>query len=233
MADVQSLNRSLRAVLLLDAIHARALGDELLERGTPEGTAATRIRADLAGHAAALRARGATGAAPAEPDFSAGAGSEEGPFSTFDSPDDVLRTAQLLHDFAVRVHLHTVVAQGADTTARGSVVGILATASAHAARIRQLRASVSFADVKPWVTGTYPGFDFSSDDPPAGTLTQADVAARVYGADSGPVPPAATAGEDNRTHGGVPVAEGEASTEAFDEPIAPTAADAVLALFIP
>lgn len=230
MADVESLRRSLRVVLLLDELHARALDEELFEEDTPEHAASTLIRRDLAAHAAALRARGASALATGA-DFSAGAGSGDGPFFTFDSVDDVLRTAQLLHDFAVRVHLHAVRAQGADAAARGMVAGVLATAAAHAARVRELRAAVSFADVKPWITGTYPGGDFSFDDPPAGTLTQVDVAALVYGAESGPATPV-TEGEDNRTHGGVAVAEGEPSTEAFDEPVTPASADAVIALFL-
>ncbi len=232
MAHIPSLDRALRATWLLDELYLRALDEELLEGDTPEGDAAEQIRAHLAGHAAALRAAGATAARPDTFDFSAGAGTEGGPFFTFDGADEVLKTAQLLHDFLVRVHLHALGAQGADRAARAVVAELLATAAAHAARIRQLRKTVSFADVKPWVSDVYPGFDFEFDEPDDGDYTQFGVAELVYGTEP-PLSRPVTDGEDNRTHTGVVVTEGDASTEAFDEPIAPATADTVLDLFLP
>jgi hypothetical protein len=231
MADHASLDRALRATWLLDELYARGFELEELEEDTPEGEAALAIRAHLAGHAQALRAAGATAERPEEFDFSAGGGSGGGPFWTFDSTPDLLKTAQLLHDLLVRIHLHVVSTRG-DGAARRGAAELLAAAAAHAARIRQLRRTRFWLDVKPWISDVYPGYDFEFDEADDGPYSQYQVAELVYGAEPS-VRTAATAGEDNRTHAGVVIPEGDASTEAFDEPIAPATADTVLALFLP
>jgi hypothetical protein len=232
MADIASLNRALRATLLLDTLYREGVEEEVLEEDTPEGELALVVRRQLAGHAAALRSAGASTSPPQEVDLTGGAGSGAGPFFTLESPDDLLRTAQLLHDLLVRIHLHAFAAQGADAALRARLAEVLATAASHAARVRELRATLSFVDVKPWVTDVYPGFDFEDEEPEDGPLSQFEIAERVYGRE--PVASTATTtGEDNRTHAGIAIPEGDRSTEAFDEPIAPATADTVLALFLP
>lgn len=218
MADIRSLDVLLRVIHLLDALYARALdGPELLYEDTPERAAVQAVRPHLAAHAARLRALGATRAAPAEGsiDWTGGGGREDGPFAPFVYVDDLLRLAQPLEDLAVRAALGAWEAQGDDAQAAAALAGMLGTHARHAARIRQLRDVVSFVDVKPWVTDTYPGYDFGDD----AALLQA--VAPIY------------AGEDNRVQPPFTFREGDtASTEAFDEPVAADVVDAFTSRFV-
>lgn len=239
MADVNALNLLLRVTDLLDALHAFGLGDPmLLPEGSPERAASERIRQHLQGHAARLRALGATAEAPSADaiDWTGGGGSFAGPFQlVFFDGWEFSRVMQLLHDLSVRAWLGQMEALAADPAAYEPAVRMHAAAARHAAQVRWNRQRAELTDAKPWITGAQPGFDFSLF-PPAGegAPSQLDVAAMVYGADdqSGTAP-AASSGEDNRVQGRVTLPAEPASSEAYDEPLAADKVAAVLALFVP
>jgi hypothetical protein len=238
VADVNALNLLLRVTEVLDALHAFGLQDPaLLPEGSPERAASERIRQHLQGHAARLRALGATADPPAAEtiDWTAGGGSFAGPFPlVFFDAWELSRVMQLLHDLSVRAWLGRMEALAADPPAYDVAARMHAAAARHAAQVRWSRQRVELTDAKAWITGAQPGFDFSLF-PPAeeGALSQLDIAALVYGADdqSGTAP-AASSGEDNRVQGRLTLPAEPASSEAYDEPLAAEAVSAVLALFV-
>lgn len=239
MADMNALNLLLRVTDLLDALYAFGLGDPLLlPEGSPERASAERIHMNVRGHAARLRALGATAEPPAPDaiDWTGGGGSFAGPFQLvlFDGWE-FSRVMQLLHDLAVRALLGQMAVLAADPAAYEMVLRMHAAAARHAAQVRLNRQQAELTDAKPWITGAAPGFDFGLF-PPAeeGAASQLDVAAMVYGADdpSGTAP-AASAGEDNRVQGRVTLPAEPASSEAYDEPLPAERVAAVLALFVP
>ena len=232
MADPNALNLLLRATYLLDALYAAGLDNpDLLPDGTPEYAAAALIRTHLAGHAARLRTLGGTLAAPeaGAVDLTGGAGSGEGPFAlVFFDQGEFLRVAQLAEDLAVRAYLGQLDAAAPDDAAFAPLAGLHAATARHAAEVRRLRQALELSDVKPWVSGTAPGFDFEFFE------GQADVAALVYGPPDADFGPAATTNEANRVQGPVTFPEGDSRfTEAFDEPATAAQATAFLTLFVP
>jgi hypothetical protein len=239
VADVNALNLLLRVTDLLDALHAFGLGDPmLLPEGSRERAASERIQAHLRGHAARLRALGATAKAPAADaiDWTGGGGSFAGPFQlVFFDGWELSRVMQLLHDLSVRAWLGQMDALAADPAAYEAAARMHAAAARHAAQVRWNRQVAEYTDARPWISGAAPGFDFSLF-PPAeeGAPSQLDVAALVYGVDdqSGTAP-AVSAGEDNRVQGRVTLPAEPASSEAYDEPLAAERVAAVLDLFLP
>jgi len=226
----------LQVEYLQDELYTRALAaPELLPDGSPERAAVALMQSHQAGHIARLQGAGGTLVRPdaAAVDLTGGGGSGAGPFPDALADAAVfLQLAQLLEDMGVRAYLGQVGALAGDAGALPLVAQLLAAESRHAAMVRRLRESVGGADVKPWVTGVYAGFDYSSEPPSDGAESQESVAALVYGALTDP--PGASAGEDNYVHGTLTLdVFDEANTEAFDEPMSPAQIDAVLALFLP
>ncbi|WP_420127237.1 hypothetical protein [Longimicrobium sp.] len=239
MADVNALNLLLRVTDVLDALHAFGQQDPmLLPEGSPERAASERIRQHLRGHAARLRALGATAPAPAAEaiDWTGGGGSFAGPFQlVFFDGWELSRVMQLLHDLAVRAFLGQLEALAVDPAAYQAVLRMHAAAARHTAQVRLNRQRAELTDAKPWITGAQPGFDFSLFPPSEeGAASQLDVAAMVYGADDQTgTAPATSAGEDNRVQGRVTLPAEPASSEAYDEPLAAEKVTAVLALVLP
>lgn len=172
-------------------------------------------------HVAFLRSAiaGAGGTAVAEPvfDLSAGNGSGNGPFaSAFTNYNLFLAVAQTLEDTGVRAYKGAAPDLMSNNDVLTAALNIHSVEARHASHIRQMRNTLGFSDVKPWITGVQSG------------ITPGLVEASY-------------AGEDNVMQATVNITtlmgvsstiSADAASESFDEPLTMAAVLAIVDPFI-
>ena len=150
-------------------------------------------------------------------DFSAGNGSNVGPFVTvFTNYQTFLAVAQVFEDTGVRAYK----GQAGNLLQQGDILqaalNIHSVEARHASHIRQMRKAAGFGDVKPWITGKDPGVGS------ANSIVQAS-----YN------------GEESTTQAGVSIINiggqsisANAASECFDEPLTKAEVLAIVDPFI-
>ena len=153
----------------------------------------------------AIKSLGGTPVALPKFDYTAGAGSGNGPFKgLFDNYDVFLAVAQTFEDTGVRAYKGQAPALVGGGALLTYALDIHSVEARHASRIRKLRNSRGATDVKPWITLNESG---------------------IPGAAGAIVAPS-YAGEDNTIQGGVQTVNlngynfsAATASEAFDEPL--------------
>jgi hypothetical protein len=192
----------------IDAAAAGGYGFSAAERASVEQIA----RHDTA-HLAALITGGGAATGTATFDLTGGSGTQNGPFAAaLTSRPEFLKLAQLVKDLGVRAYKGVLIHIGSDPALLSAVVRVHAAEARHAGHIRRLRGQTA------WIVGASIA-GFTTVKASSG-FSQADIAEFVY------------AGEDNQQHMGFQVpGAAAAAMQAFDEPLPPAAAGAVLDFF--
>lgn len=214
---IDVLNYALTLEYLEAEFYKKAVSTSGLIPAGPGVGALTTIRDHEVAHVAFLRTaiQGAGGTPVAMPtfDFTAGNGSNNGPYANvFSNYDTLLAVAQAFEDTGVRAYKGQAAALMSNNDVLTAALRIHSVEARHAAHIRYMRRSRG-ADVKPWITGNNAG------GVPGVTA--------VY------------AGEENTTQAGVPITNinGQAisaddASEAFDEPLTMSQVLAIVDPFI-
>jgi hypothetical protein len=199
------LNYALTLEYLEDGYYHTGLDTNDLIPTAVEYDAFVTIRAHEQEHVAflqtAIKSLGGTPVARPTFDYTAGSGSGNGPLAdVFSNYETFLAVAQVLEDTGVRAYkgqAANLVKGGALLTA---ALDIHSVEARHASAIRQMRYARAFATVKPWITLGDPGISSAFNT--------------NY------------AGEQNTLQAGIQIVDingfninGEAASEAFDEPI--------------
>lgn len=217
---VEILNYALTLEYLEAEFYAMAVakGTALVPAGAPAGAIKTIADHETA-HVNFLKTAitAAQGTPVAKPtfDFSAGNGSNNGPFKeVFNNYQLFLAVAQVFEDTGVRAYKGRAaeIVKGGDYLT--AALNIHSVEARHAAHIRQMRKANGFGDVKPWITG--------KDTGGIGAAVQASYD-----------------GEDNTMQAGVQIVNingksisANAASEAFDEPLTKAQVLAIVDPFI-
>jgi hypothetical protein len=212
------LNFALTLEYLESSFYKMGLAASGLIPTATEQQAIMTISAHEAEHVAflqsAITSSGGTPATMPKFDYTAGSGSNNGPFAdVFTNYATFLAVAQAFEDTGVRAYkgqAASLVQGGALLTA---ALDIHSVEARHAAHIREMRKLRGFADVKPWITLNESGIGSVVDANYAGEQNTVQAGIQIVGINGQPI-------------------SADAASEAFDEPLTMAQVLAIVKPFI-
>jgi hypothetical protein len=146
-------------------------------------------------------------------DFTGGRGTNAGPFSdVFTNYVTFLSLSQVFEDLGVRAYKGAAPDLMGNHDVLQGALQVHSVEARHAAKLRQMRTEIGFANVKPWITQAVSGIPNPAAQPPY-------------------------AGENNTLQAGIETAglggiSADGATEAFDEPLGRDAVMTIVSYFI-